>query len=133
MSSTKLSSTTYTTAAVETVATLLIVLYFSLYGAYGSIQKTLHGIVQLVADTWTKTHVYQNYYGLTWLEAGYSVRLILLAVLVGLVLGLLIAILRIRTKRKAFVLVLNAVSALLEAIPEPMYVNFVSSAGAVLT
>lgn len=122
MSSTKLSSTTYTTAAVETVATLLIVLYFSLYGAYGSIQKTLHGIVQLVADTWTKTHVYQNYYGLTWLEAGYSVRLILLAVLVGLVLGLLIAILRIRTKRKAFVLVLNAVSALLEAIPEPMYV-----------
>ena len=76
----------------------------------------------LVSDTLRGQNLQAHYMGVTWLQVWATLRLVIMSVLLSFLLGITLVTLRIVGRKLPFARLFQFISAVLEAIPEPMYV-----------
>lgn len=111
-----------TSIAVQGLGGLIVVLYFSCFGDASSFLGAFKVMGHLITDTLKGQNLLNNYYGLTWLDIYFTVRLVLLATLLSLILGVILTVIRTRIRQRLLAGLFQIISALLESVPEPLYV-----------
>lgn len=111
-----------TPIVIQGLGGLIVVLYFSCFGEVPSFFGAFKVMFHLITDTLKRQNLLNDYYGLTWLDVYFTVRLVLLATLVSLILGVILTVIRTRVRKRFLAEVFQIISALLESIPEPLYI-----------
>lgn len=101
---------------------IILVLYFSCFGQTPTFLGALREMFSLVSDTLRGQNLLANYMGVTWSQVWDTLRLVFMSVLFAFLLGITLVALRIVWMKLPFAWLFEFISAVLEAIPEPMYV-----------
>lgn len=101
---------------------MILVLFFSCFGKTSTFLGALREMSVLVSDTLRGQNLQAHYMGVTWLQVWASLRLVFMSVLLAFLLGVTLVMLRIVARKLPFARLFQFISAVLEAIPEPMFV-----------
>lgn len=97
-------------------------MYFACFGEDPSFLGSFSILGHLVFDTVRGQDLTSNYYGLTWGEVGATVRLVVLAIAMSLVIGMAAAFVRFEIRRPGVTWLFEIISVAMESIPEPLHV-----------
>lgn len=107
---------------LQGVGALVVLLYFACFGDHPSFVAAFQNMARLVNDTLHGRDMMDNYEGLTWGQVGVTVRLILAAVVIAVILGILSTAVRFQLRMIRIGWLYEALSIVAESIPEPLYV-----------
>jgi len=101
---------------------IVVVLFFSGYGNTGTVAGASQEMIKLIINTLHGQDLRANFWTVTWGQVYYSLRLVVVSTVFAVVLGVLLVLLRVRTRRRYLVQAFEVVTSALEVVPEAIYV-----------
>src|SRR5579875_353637 len=118
--------------SIESILALSVVLFFASYGLHSShlgqpyhppsVLRAIRVSAHFLVNTLTGKNILAQFYGISLQEIWFSIRLILFGTAVSMGLGTAVSILRVRMRIKVLSIFMDTALAVLEAIPEAMYI-----------
>jgi len=101
---------------------LSIVLFFAGFGETDRLHTAVANSMMFIHDITSGTHLSADFYGIRLAQVGYSVRLLVVAVVIAVLFGLALAVMAVRIRWRLGIFLVQGVVSVLEAVPDAMYV-----------